>query len=112
MDRHRSGPAWTLIGAAVLAITVGAMARRSIEVPKSSTEEMRDAVASPVSPALLGGARVVQPNAGYFASPAERRAEAERALSPRAMKGSKAMRVRAAKRRLAARERALTVPAQ
>lgn len=117
MDKNRSGRTWTLIGAAVLALTVGTMARRSAVVPASAPEDMRDAVASPavpVSPAMLGGARVAQPQTGYFASPAGRRAEAERALmSSRMTKVSKAMRARAAKlRREAAEERALAVTAQ
>ncbi len=117
MEKTRTGRTWTLIGAAVLALTVGTLARRSATVSSVASEDLRDAVASPampVSPAMLGGARVVQPDAGYFASPAGRRAEAERALmSSRMTKVSKAMRARAAKlRREAAEERALAVTAQ
>jgi len=68
-----------LIATALLALTVGAMVKKSVKAPAPAFEEMRDAVAAPVTPALLG-ARVVETNAGYFASPAGRRAEAERAL--------------------------------
>lgn len=75
-----------------------------------STDEMRDAVAAPVvSPAMLGGARVVQPETGYFASPSSRRAEAERAMIASRKPVSKAAAARAAKLR---RERALAVSAQ
>lgn len=118
MKNARSGRTWTLVGAVALALTVGVMARRSVNSPKIAEEPMRDAVAAPVappvSPAMLGGARVIQPDAGYFASPAGRRAEAEKALlASRMMKVSKAMRERAAQlRREAARERALAVSAQ
>lgn len=76
MTRTRSERAWTLIGAAALALTVGVMIRRTSRVPMAATEEMRDAVAAPVSPALAG-ARVDQ---GWFATPSSRRAEAEKAL--------------------------------
>lgn len=111
MERNRGARAWTFAGALALALTVGALARRS--APKAP-EDMRDAVAAPVSPAALGGARVVAPDKGWFASPAGRRAEAERALmSTRTAKASKATRARAEKlRRDAARERALAVSAQ
>ncbi|MDD5303602.1 MAG: hypothetical protein PHS14_10890 [Elusimicrobia bacterium] len=114
MPNTRSAKTLALIGAAALALSVGLMARSSVKTPGIPAEEMRDAVAAPVSPAMLGGARVVQPNTGYFASPAGRRAEAERALmSSRMTKVSKAMQARAAKlRREAARERALAVSAQ
>jgi hypothetical protein len=81
MKHARSGRLGTLIGAVILALTVGVMALRSTRAPKLSSEELRDAVAAPISPALLGGARVVSPDAGYFASPSGRRAEAERALT-------------------------------
>lgn len=114
MEQARTNRTWTLIGAAVLALSVGAMARWSVRTPGAAPEEMRDAVAMPISPALLGAARAAQPNTGYFASPAGRRAEAERMLmSSRLTKVSAAMRARAAKlRREAARERALAVTAQ
>jgi len=112
MDNARAKQAWTLLGAAALALTVGVMASRTAKAP-SMGEDMRDAVASPVSPAVLGGARVVQPNAGYFASPAVRRAEAEAQLFSSRPPSSRAARLRAAKlRRDAARERALAVSAQ
>ena len=105
-----------MLGAAVLALTIGVMARRSVNIPAAaSPEELRDAVASPISPALLGAARVMrEPNAGYFASPADRRAEAEKALlSSRLTKVSRSMQARAARLRVeAARERALSVSAQ
>jgi hypothetical protein len=115
MDQTRSRRTWTFVGAAVLALSVGVMIRRTSQTPMGPPEEMRDAVAAaPISPAMLGGARVIQPNTGYFASPAGRRAEAERAmLSSRMTKVSKAMQNRAAQlRRDAARERALAVSAQ
>ena len=106
MDNIRAARAWTLIGVAVLAITVGAMARRS----RAAAEEMRDAVASPISPALLGGARMAQADLGYFSGPALRRAEAEHTLmSSRRPEPTKSMLARAAKLR---RERALAVTAQ
>lgn len=106
----RGGRAWTLIGAVALTLSVGVMARHSV---RRAPEELRDAVAAPVVPALPGGVRVAQPSA-YFASPAERRAEAERALlSSRLTKVSRAMKAHAAKlRREAAAERALAVSAQ
>ncbi len=89
MGNTRPGRLWTLIGAAALALTVGIMARYSVLEPKSVPEELRDAVAAPMPPALLGGARVARTDAGHFASPAGRRAEAERALlSSRAAKVS------------------------
>jgi hypothetical protein len=114
MEILRAGRAWTLIGAAVLALGVGAMARRSADAPKAAPEEMRDAVAAPISPVMLGAARAAQPNTGYFDGPSGRRAEAENALlSSRMTKVSKAMHARAAKlRREAAAERALAVSAQ
>jgi hypothetical protein len=71
-----------------------------VKAPEAAGEEMRDAVAAPISPAMLGGARVIRPETGYFASPAGRRAEAESALlSSRLTKVSQAMRARAAKLR-------------
>ena len=108
---RRGARVWTLIGAVALTASVGVMALRSSS--KAPAEEMRDAVASPVVPGLPPGVRVVQPSA-YFASPAERRAEAERALlSSRLTKVSRAMKEHAAKlRREAAAERALAVTAQ
>ena len=110
MENTRAGRTWTLIGAAVLALTVGIMARQTTRQTDFSSEPMRDAVAAPISPAMLGGVRVVQPNAGYFASPAGRRAEAERVMmASRLDKVSKAMYARAAKLR---RERASAVTAQ
>lgn len=114
MESARASRAWTLIAAAVLALSVGAMARRSVNAHKAAPDEMRDAVAAPISPAMLGAARAAQPNTSYFAGPAGRRAEAERALSSsRSTKTSKATQARAAKlRREAARERALAVTAQ
>ncbi|MCM2305782.1 MAG: hypothetical protein NDJ72_13860 [Elusimicrobia bacterium] len=113
MEKNRGTRVWTFAGALALALTVGALARRSTQAP-AAPEEMRDAVAAPISPAALGGARVVAPDKGWFASPAGRRAEAERALTAsRPEKGSKAARSRAARlRREAARERALSVTAQ
>lgn len=113
MENGRSNRAMTLVGAALLALVVGVMSRHT--EPKPVPEDMRDAVAAaPVSPAMLGGARVVQPNVGYFASPSVARAEAEKAmLSSRLTNVSKAMRARAAKlRREAVKERALAVTAQ
>lgn len=110
MDNVRSHRAWTLLGAAALALTVGVMASRTAKAPVIGAEEFRDAVASPVSPvspALLVGARAAQTNAGYFASPATRRAEAEAQFLPRP-RSSRASRLR----REAARERALAVSAQ
>ena len=84
-----------------MALAVGVVARHSVRAPMPVYDELRDAVAAPISPALLGGARVMRTDAGYFASPAGRRAEAERTLlSSRRAKVSKAMRARAAKRRL------------
>lgn len=80
MPNARSAKTLTLIGAAALALAVGLLARSSVKAPRVAAEEMRDAVAAPISPALLGGARVARPDAGWFASPAGRRAEAERAL--------------------------------
>lgn len=101
MANIRAVRAWTLIGAASLALTVGVAIRHSVRAPTSVSEELRDAVAAPISPALLGGARVMRTDSGYFASPAGRRAEAERALlSSRQTKVSKAMRAGATKRRL------------
>jgi hypothetical protein len=109
MDQNRSR-AWTLFGAGVLCLTVAVMASRPVKAPMIAGDEMRDAVAAPVSPAMLGGARVVRPETGYFASPAGRRAEAEREmLTTRRPKPSKATAARAAKIR---RERALAVTAQ
>lgn len=107
----RGAKAWTLIGAVVLSLSVGVMARRATRT--SPPEDLKDAVAAPVSPALPGGLRVAQPSS-YFASPTERRAEAERALlSSRLTKVSRAMKTHAAKlRREAAAERALAVTAQ
>lgn len=111
MERSRGGRAWTFAGALALAATMGVMVHRS--APKAP-EELRDAVAAPISPAALGGARVVSPDAGWFASPAGRRAEAERALmATRTPKASRSARARAERlRRQAARERALAVTAQ
>lgn len=111
MERSRGGRVWTFAGALALAATMGVMVHRS--TPKAP-EELRDAVAAPISPAALGGARVVSPDAGWFASPSGRRAEAERALmASRPEKRSKASRARAERlRRQAARERALAVSAQ
>ena len=98
MASNRFARAWILIGAMLLVLTVGVWARRG--PARGVPEDLRDAVAVPVSPALLGGARVIQPNAGYFASPAGRRAEAERALiSTRRTKISRTTRARATKRR-------------
>ena len=91
-----------MVGAVALALTVGVMARRApSRVPVA--EDMRDAVAAPapVTPAMAGGVRVIQPSA--FASPASRRAEAEAALlSSRLELVAKAARARAAKHRRAA----------
>lgn len=103
-----------MIGAVCLSLSIGVMARRATtRAPQPASEELKDAVAAPVSPALPGGVRVAQPTP-YFASPSESRAEAERALmSSRLTKVSKAMRARAAKlRREAKAERALAVSAQ
>ena len=97
-----------------MALGVGTIARQSVKTAQPAGEELRDAVAAPISPALLGAVRAAQPNTGYFASPAGRRAEAERALmASRLTNVSKAMQVHAAKlRREAALERALSVTAQ
>ena len=107
---------WTLIGAGVLALTFGVMIRAADRAPKAVPEDLRDAVAAaPLSPAALGGVRVVQPqNASYFAMPAARRADAEKTLmSSRLKKVSGAMSARAAElRRQAARERAMATTAQ
>lgn len=114
MDNVRSHRAWTLLGAAALALTVGVMASRTAKAPVIGAEEFRDAVASPVSPVspALAGARAAQTNAGYFASPATRRAEAEAQFLPRP-RSSRAALARASRlRREAARERALAVSAQ
>lgn len=114
MNDTRSSRTWTLVGAGLLALTMGFMIRAGS--PKPAPEELRDAVAAvPVSPALMGAARVVQPNAAsYFASPSARRAEAEKALmASRLNKVSRAMSARAAElRRRAARERAMATTAQ
>lgn len=111
MENNRAAKVMTLIGVACLALSVGVLAKTSARSPKA--DEMRDAVASPVSPmspAMLGGARVISENQGYFASPSNRRAEAEKTLmSSRLDKVSKAMYARAAKLR---RERTLAVTAQ
>jgi hypothetical protein len=110
MEKNRGPRVWTFAGALALALTMGALARRSAPKP----EDMRDAVATPVSPAALGGVRVVSPDKSWFASPAGRRAEAERALmATRGAKPTKRSRARAERlRREAARERALAVSAQ
>jgi len=114
MEQTRPMRAWTLIGVVVLALGVGAMARYSVKAPVLASEDLRDAVAAPISPAMLGAARAAQPNTSYFAGPAGRRAEAEQALmSSRLTKVSRAMQAHAEKlRREAARERALAVTAQ
>lgn len=115
MSDTRTTRIWTLIGAGVLAVTVGVMARTTTS-RLQAPEELRDAVAAvPVSPALMGAARIAQPQtASYFASPAGRRAEAEKLLmSSRLNKVSRAMSARAAElRRQAARERAMSTSAQ
>lgn len=113
MDSNSRGRAMTFAGALALALALGALARRAA-APPAPSEDMRDAVAAPMAPAALGGARVIRPDAGWFASPAGRRAEAERALaSSNRGKSSGRARVRAARlRREAARERALAVAAQ
>ncbi len=115
MNDTRSSRIWTVVGAGFLALTIGAMIRVGGPA-KPAAEELRDAVAAvPVSPALMGAARVVQPNnASYFASPAIRRAEAEKALmASRLNKVSRAMSARAAElRRKAVRERAMATTAQ
>jgi hypothetical protein len=110
MEKNRAGRASLIVGAAALALTIGALALRSTP---ASPGEMRDAVAAPITPAALGGARAIS-DAGWFAGPAERRAEAERALtSRRTAKVSRTTRARAERlRREAARERALAVSAQ
>lgn len=115
MSESRSFRGWTLFGAGVLALSVGVMIRASDRAPKSVPDDLRDAVASvPMSPAALGGARVVQPQNSYFAMPAARRADAEKQLaSRRPKKASGAMSARAAElRRQAARERAMATTAQ
>lgn len=108
----RGGKAWTLVGAVALSLSVGFMAYRATKVSPPA-EDLKDAVAAPMTAALPGGLRMAQPSP-YFASPAESRAQAERALlSSRLTKVSRAMRGRAAKlRREAAAERALAVSAQ
>ena len=108
MDQNRSR-AWTLFGAGVLCITIAVMASRPGKVSVIPADDLRDAVAAPVSPAMLGGARVVRPETGYFASPAGRRAEAERAMISSRKPLSKVAAARAARLR---RERALAVSAQ
>jgi hypothetical protein len=80
MDRNRSNRAWTLAGIALLVLTLGVMAGRPVKADKIAADDMRDAVAAPISSPALGGARVIRPDAGYFASPAGRRAEAEKIL--------------------------------
>lgn len=100
MKQSGSDRAMTLIGVFALALTVGVMVSRRAAPPKLEVEEMRDAVAAPMSPAMLGGVRVIRPELGYFASPAVRRAEAERALlSSRMSHVSRAMHARAARLR-------------
>ena len=83
--RSKSELRWTVAGALCLALTLGVMVRRwSAKVPVASpaAEELRDAVASPVTPAAVGGLRgAMAPNPGWFAGPAGRRADAERALA-------------------------------
>lgn len=110
MERSRGGRAWTFAGAVALAATLGVMVHRS--TPKAP-EALRDAVVAPVSPAALGGARVVSQDARWFAGPAGRRAEAERALmATRSPKVPRSVRARAERlRRQAARERSLAVTA-
>lgn len=103
-----------MLGAGLLALTVGVMAGRAGKAPRLEAEEMRDAVAAPpINPAMLGAARVIRPEAGWFATPATRRADAERALlSSRAENLSKALRARSAKLRAeAARARAAAAAA-
>ena len=73
MEHDRSTRAWTLIGAALLALTVGAMTRRAATARAGVPEDLRDAVASPA-------ARVAGRDAGWFATPSSRRAEAEKTL--------------------------------
>ncbi len=110
MEQTRSSRAWTLAAVAVLALTVGVMARRSVDVPKLADEELHDAVAAPMAPVVMGAVRVVQPNTSYFASPSGRRAEAEAALmSSRAPKSAKATAARAARLRRRAAADAVTV---
>lgn len=109
MSKAKTARAWTLTGAVALALTVGVFARRGRAV-QGPPEEMRDAVMAPVSPMMAGGARVIQPSPGYFASPAFRRAEAEKALlSSRLTHVARAADARAAALR---REAARSVTAQ
>ena len=72
MADTRRERAWTLIGAAALALTAGVMMRRAARAPVAA-EELRDAVASPATP-------VAAKDAGWFATPSSRRAEAEESL--------------------------------
>ncbi len=74
---------WTLAGVVALALTIGVMVKRPAKTAMEMPDDIHDAVASPVSPTMLGGARVAQPDAGYgyFARPSARRAEAEAALT-------------------------------
>ncbi len=97
-----------------MALAVGFMARQTTLRTELESEPMRDAVAAPISPAMLGVARAIRPEPGYFASPAVARADAEREMTAsRLTKMSKAMYAHAAKlRREAERERALSVSAQ
>lgn len=107
MEETRTGRALILTGVAALALTVGVMARHCVKAPKLADAELRDAVASPV---ILGGVHALQPDAGYFAGPSGRRAEAERVLlSSRRKNIPVATSRRAAMRR---QERALAVSAQ
>ncbi|UPT73979.1 MAG: hypothetical protein M0D55_19460 [Elusimicrobiota bacterium] len=114
MSDTRATRIWTIVGTGILALTLGVMVKTT--GPAKPSEDLRDAVASvPMSPAIMGAARVAQPSsASYFASPATRRAEAEKALmSSRMTKVSRAMSRRAAElRRQAARERAMATTAQ
>jgi hypothetical protein len=72
MSHDRSARAWTLIGAAALALTVGVMTRRAVVARAGVPDDLRDAVAAPAIP--------VRAEVSYFASPASRRAEAEKTL--------------------------------
>ncbi len=100
MEQAHTRRTQAIFGAAVLALTLGVISRRPTRYPQPVADEMRDAVAAPISPALLGGARMIPMNAGYFASPIGRRAEAENVLiSSRKTKASKLLRARAAARK-------------
>jgi hypothetical protein len=94
--KHAAGRqrVWALAGAACLALSVGVLARRAAE--RGPSEELRDAVASPVSAAPIALPRGAAPAPSYFSTPSSRRADAEEALlSSRRRRVDRAQAVRA-----------------